>query len=402
MPRNPDNPRNSLTLDEKLKKKLENLKEVEISEGNLKQVKKFINFQIREGLSRQSCLTYLTSLRYVLKNMDIEFSNVKKEDVEDFLTTLETWKCENGRNAGSPLSPFTKNTIKMQYKHFLQFLGKEDEAEVIHCKNLKGSKLPEDILTKDEVLEIIDHAGSLRDKALFGLLYESGCRAGEILSMKVKNLDFLENGGCAATFPRGKTGPRRVLVFNFASYLRQWMDAHPLKDDPEAPLWPTNDYRHAPLSDISLRYNLTETVKRTSIKKRVWLHGFRHTRATHLSEHLTEQQMKRYLGWTPGSDMASIYVHLSGKDMDNAVKAMYGIEDPETPIDTMKPGKCPRCNEMNAPKGLYCWKCGMILDPTVRKDVDDLDKTIPELIKIVMQNPDAVELIRNIKSKQKE
>jgi hypothetical protein len=132
MPRNLDNPRKSLTLDEKLKKKLENLKEVEISEGNFKQVKKFINFQIREGLSRQSCLTYLTSLRYVLKNMDTEFSNVKKEDVEDFLTTLETWTCESGRNAGSPLSPFTKNTIKMQYKRFLQFLGKEDEAEVIH------------------------------------------------------------------------------------------------------------------------------------------------------------------------------------------------------------------------------------------------------------------------------
>lgn len=192
------------------------------------------------------------------------------------------------------------------YCCLLQYIGKEKEAEAIHCKNLKGSKLPEDTLSKDEVLEIIDRAGSLRDKALFGLLYESGYRVGELLSMKVKNIEFLSNGGAAATFPHGKTGPRRVLVFNFASYLRQWKDAHPLKDDPEAPLWPTDDYRHAPLSNIGLRYLLRETVKRTGIKKRVWVHGFRHSRATHLSEHLTEQQMKIYLGWAPGSDMPAI------------------------------------------------------------------------------------------------
>jgi integrase/recombinase XerD len=128
----------------------------------------------------------------------------------------------------------------MQFKSFLQSIGKGEEAGIIKCKNLKGSKLPEDVLTKDEVLEIISHAGSLRDKAIFGLLYESGCRAGEILSMKVKNLEFLDNGGCAATFPKGKTGARRVLIFNFASYIRQWIDSHPLKDSQEAPLWTTD------------------------------------------------------------------------------------------------------------------------------------------------------------------
>jgi integrase/recombinase XerD len=361
MPRNPNNPRKSLTPDKKLERKKANLTETGASKGNLELVNKFINSQVRDGKSRVSSMTYLTSLRYVLKNTRFEFSEATKEDIETFLDVLETWACEWGRNKGQPLSPFTKNTIKMQFKNFLQYIGKGEEAKIIKCKNLKGSKLPEDILTKEEVLEIIDHAGSLRDKALFGLLYESGCRAGEILSMKVKNIEFLNNGGCAITFLAGKTGPRRVLIFNFASYLRQWIDSHPLKDSPEAPLWPTDDYRHAPLSDVGLRYLLRETVARTGIKKRVWLHGFRHSRATHLSEHFTEQQMKNYLGWAPGSDMPAVYCHLSGKDMDRAVKAMYGIEDIETPIDAMKPGKCTRCGEMNASGSNFCFKCGLPL-----------------------------------------
>lgn len=370
MPRNPNNPRKSQTLDKKLEKKKANLAETGTSEGNIKLVNKFINSQIRDGKSKTSSLTYLTSLRYVLKNTRFEFSEATKEDIEDFLDVLETWACEMGRNKGQPLSPFTKNTIKMQFKNFLQSIGKGEEAEIIKCKSLKGSKLPEDILTKDEVLEIISHAGSLRDKAIFGLLYESGCRAGEILSMKVKNIEFLNNGGCAITFPTGKTGPRRVLIFNFASYLRQWIESHPLKDSPEAPMWPTDDYRHAPLSDIGLRYLLRETVARTEIKKRVWLHGFRHSRATHLSEHFTEQQMKNYLGWAPGSDMPAVYCHLSGKDMDRAVKAMYGIEDLENPIDTMKPGKCSRCSEMNASGSNFCFKCGL---PLSREAVTTLE-----------------------------
>ncbi|MCO5383192.1 MAG: hypothetical protein NHB15_14880 [Methanosarcina barkeri] len=161
MPRSKDNPRKKITTNEKLEKKLVNLKETGASENNLKLVNRFIKSQIRDGKSRVSSLTYVTSLRYVLKNIQFEFSEATKEDIEDFLDVLETWVCERGRNKGKPLSPFTKNTLKMQFKSFLQSIGKEDEAKIIHCKNLKGSKLPEDILTKDEVLKIIDHAGSL-------------------------------------------------------------------------------------------------------------------------------------------------------------------------------------------------------------------------------------------------
>lgn len=391
-----DNPRRRITVNEKLEKKLINLKETGASESNLKLVNKFVKSQVRNGKSRVSSLTYVTSLRYVLKNTRFEFSETTKEDIGDFLDVLESWVCEGGRNKGGPLSPFTKNTIKMQFKGFLQFVGKCEEAEVIHCKNLKGSKLPEDILTKEEVLEIVDHAGSLRDKALFGLLYESGCRVGELLSMKVKNVEFLINGGAAATFPQGKTGARRVLIFNFASYLRQWIDAHPLKTDPDSPLWPTADYRRAPLSDIGLRYLLRETVKRTNIKKRVWIHGFRHSRATHLSEHLTEQQMKLYLGWTPGSDMPAVYCHLSGKDIDKAVKAMYGIEGIEDPIDSMKPGKCPRCGEMNVSNALYCFKCGLPLTVnsavTISKETAAVSK---ETFSIMLKDPDLQRLLKD-------
>jgi integrase/recombinase XerD len=103
MPRNLSNPRKSLTLDKKLEKKKANLTETGASEGNIKLVNKFINTQIRDGKSKVSSMTYLTSLRYVLKNTRFEFSEATKEDIEDFLDVLETWECEHGRNKGQPL-----------------------------------------------------------------------------------------------------------------------------------------------------------------------------------------------------------------------------------------------------------------------------------------------------------
>lgn len=35
--------------------------------------------------------------------------------------------------------------------------------------------------------------------------------------------------------------------------------------------------------------------------------------------------MKELLGWVQGSEIASIYVHLSGKDVDNALLKLNGV-----------------------------------------------------------------------------
>lgn len=64
--------------------------------------------------------------------------------------------------------------------------------------------------------------------------------------------------------------------------------------------------------------------------------------------------------------MTHPYVHLSGRDKDNAVLKAYGIEvKEERPIESQKPSLCPRYKEPNDPKAKFCWKCNMILDRTL-------------------------------------
>ncbi|MBD3210268.1 hypothetical protein GF318_02700 [Candidatus Micrarchaeota archaeon] len=45
-----------------------------------------------------------------------------------------------------------------------------------------------------------------------------------------------------------------------------------------------------------------------------------------MANKLTEARMKACFGWVQGSDMAGVYVHLSGRDVDKAILGTYGME----------------------------------------------------------------------------
>ncbi len=60
--------------------------------------------------------------------------------------------------------------------------------------------------------------------------------------------------------------------------------------------------------------------------------------------------------------MPAVYVHLSGRDTDDAILAMYGKKQaPEDMLSKMTPQDCARCDTKNAVDARFCQKCGMPL-----------------------------------------
>ena len=115
---------------------------------------------------------------------------------------------------------------------------------------------------------------------------------------------------------------------------------------------------------------LKRTAKMAGISKRVNPHNFRHSRASFIANHLTEAQMNEYFGWTQGSNMTSIYVHLSGRNVDNALLRLNGIETAVKKQDSiMTPKKCPRCQEANQATNKFCARCGIALDSETKFEV---------------------------------
>jgi hypothetical protein len=88
--------------------------------------------------------------------------------------------------------------------------------------------------------------------------------------------------------------------------------------------------------------------------------------------------------------MASIYVHLSGRDVDNALLKVHGIKKPEEKEESqLNPKKCPRCQEINQFTNAFCNKCGMILDKKLEaeKIQNDLERSHADrIIRIMMED----------------
>ncbi len=251
-------------------------------------------------------------------------------------------------------------------KKFYRWMGKE--IRWLRCNNVRRKKLPEEILTEEDIKKLINATSSHRDRALVAVLYESGCRAGEFLLMRIKNIHFDRYG--AVIIVRGKTGYRRIRLVSSSPYLAEWINVHPSKNDPEAWVWisPRNLKR---LAYNSLRTILRNAARKAGVKKNVNPHAFRHSRATHLANYLTDAQLKEYFGWVQESDMASVYVHLSGRDVDRAILKLHGIEqEHRSGKNILKPRECLRCGELNPSENTVCRRCFFPLDERAKELID--------------------------------
>jgi integrase/recombinase XerD len=324
------------------------------------------------------------------REIKTEFTELSKIDIYRFLDYLDEYTYVNKAGIKKNYAEASKQRHRRLFKSFLKYLKRNDLADLISLRRSQNSKLPEDLLTKEEIEQLINKAEYTRDKALIAVLYESGARRGELLACNLNHVAF-DDDGCVLTFPSGKTGARRIRLVYSASYLRIWVESHPLKDDKdrEAPLWCLVQHPHTRCSTSAFTAIVKAVAKKAGISKKVNPHNFRHSRATHLAALLTEQQMKNYLGWTKDSAMASIYVHLSGKDMDDAILKMHGIVKGDIRTDSLRVGVCPRCKHINPEIENYCGKCGLPLTQTEAKKLEkDKSEIDLELMRATILSPD--------------
>ena len=360
---------------------LRRIKNSSIPEESKKNILDFYRECILRGYSKARTIKYLDTLERTARLLGKPFEEAKKEDIQDLIAEIEQ----------RDYSEWTKHDYKVILRVFYRWLRNCDypeETSWIKLKSTKNHKLPEELLTVEEVNKLVDAAEHIRDKAFIQTLYESGCRIGELLALQIKHVK-IDNFG-AVLLVNGKTGQRRVRVIASAPKLQQWIENHPLKTDPNAPLWVTvgTNSRNKVWNYGTAKEVLKKLVKKAGIKKRIYPHLFRHTRATHLANHLTEAQMKQYFGWVQGSKMASIYVHLSGRDVDKALLKLNGIkveEDEKEP--EFKPKVCPRCKARNSPDAKFCSKCGMCLDESMAVQVDELKLKAEKLVTELVKNP---------------
>ena len=116
------------------------------------------------------------------------------------------------------------------------------------------------------------------------------------------------------------------------------------------------------ISANCVRSLLKNMGKRAGVGKRLNPHAFRHARATELAKYLKESHLRAYMGWSPGSAMPGIYVHLSGRDTDDAILAAGGLKAAGFSEAVDHPKTCPTCSYANPSSAKRCLKCEGALD----------------------------------------
>src|SRR4051794_13158786 len=155
-------------------------------------------------------------------------------------------------------------------------LGRRDIVEhtpFVH----KPHKLPV-VLSPEEVARLLDAAPSLKYRAALSVAYGAGLRAGEVVSLKVSDIDSarmlirVEQGkGCKDRYVM--LSPHRLEL------LRAWWRAA----RPQGWLFPGQN-RVNPLTPRQLNRACHAAAERAGLDKPVSLHTLRHSFATHLLE----------------------------------------------------------------------------------------------------------------------
>lgn len=352
---------------------------------NSQLIVKFYHHLLVNSYSQARVSKYLETLNKLAMMLGRPFESATKDDIAELIKTIEL----------SEYSDWTKRDYKIILKIFYRwFKNSEDypeEVKWIKVKEGKNGTLPEELLTYEDIEKLSQATNNFRDKALVLVLYESGCRIGEILSLRIKNVRFDEHG--AILIVNGKTGSRRVRIIASVPALATWVDNHPSRLNPDSPLWVSfaSNGTSSFIGYQSVRMLLRELAIKAGIRKRIYPHIFRHSRATVLANSLTEAQLKHYLGWVQDSNMASIYVHLSGRDIDKALLKLNGIEvEEETKEEKFKLTICPRCKQKNSPPAKFCNSCGIVLDTSAAIELEEVQQKANELMTLLVQQPEAL------------
>ncbi|MGD0028487.1 MAG: site-specific integrase [Candidatus Bathyarchaeia archaeon] len=365
----------------------------DVKDADKNNITKMVEHLLAKGISKQRTVKYVNHLIVFARIAGKPLGQLDKKAMENLISRIN----------GSRYSENTKHDIKVIVKKYFQWLRGCDENEHEYPEEVRWIKaslrikrlMPEALLTTEELKMLIEATENQRDRAFVLTHYESGCRIGETLSLKIVNVAFDQHG--AVLIVDGKTEPRRVRVIAAAPALASWLNMHPQRNDPNAPLWTGVGTvgRHQPLNYEGARGLLRRLARKTGLKKRVYSHLMRHTRATELANILTEAQMKEHLGWVQGSDMPSVYVHLSGRDVDSALLKAHGITvtQEDKPKMQLTSTTCPRCKQKAGPETQFCPSCGMILDVKAAIKVEEERAKADQIMNVLMKDEEVRKLL---------
>jgi site-specific recombinase XerD len=222
--------------------------------------------------------------------------DITEEEIRDYLLKTVT-----KNNYSYSTQNQIVNAIKFYYE---QVLGLEKKTYWIE-RPKKEKRLPT-VLSREEIVKLIVATNNLKHQVIIGILYSAGLRRGELINLRVRDIDFDRKqlwvrGGKGKKDRQTLLSSRIVIAIN--RYIKEYKPQY----------WLIEGMKGKRYTGASIGALVRQNAKRAGILKHVTPHTLRHSFATHMLEQGTDSRYIQQLLGHERLETTAIYEQVSQK-----------------------------------------------------------------------------------------
>lgn len=248
--------------------------------------------------SPKTIKSYLYGLREYFSFKGSDFTKLDQENIRNFLL-----HCEQKQ-----ISPQSRNLFLNAIKFYYRNVQKDYQKIEIHFAK-KPKSLPI-VLSRNEVNKILESLKNAKHKLLLSLAYGAGLRVSEVVSLKVRDLDFVE---LTVHIKQAKGQKDRISVIpeSLTNSLKNLVAGKSGIDLVFA------SERGGKLTTRTAQKVFENALKESGVKKDATFHSLRHSFATHLLENGTDIRYVQELLGHSNIRTTQIYTQVTNPKLKN-------------------------------------------------------------------------------------
>lgn len=256
---------------------------------------------------------------YLMSENIMELSDVDRIVVVNYIADLRNKSGVHGTIKNSTMAR-KLSTLRSYYRYLNEYIGVKSNPFLYLKSPKQGRRIPE-FLFQDELdlfLDSFDEQkdASIRDRAMFELMYACGLRVSEVVSLSLQDIDFQDQ----ILHITGKGDKQRIVPFYEEAGIRlqRYLDKVRVK-------WVGKEHgvvfvnqRGRPMTSRGVQYRMEQAAKDCDLHVHIHPHMFRHSFATHLLDHGADLRLVQELLGHSSLSTTQIYVHVSQERLKKA------------------------------------------------------------------------------------
>jgi site-specific recombinase XerD len=259
----------------------------------------FIKTMTLKNYAQNTIRTYKSMMQEFLEYYrDLDPAKITEVQIRDYLLHLI-----EDRNVSISYQNQSINAIKFYYEHIL---GRP--VRTYYIQRPKKEKILPNVLSEEEVLLILNSTDNLKHKTILSLIYSAGLRRGELINMKINDIDskrmyvIIRQG-------KGRKDRYSILSEKVLELLRWYVKQYKPVE------WLFEGQFGGQYGASSIQHILKDAVAVSKIRKKVTVHTLRHSFATHLLERGTDIRYIQELLGHQSSKTTEIYTHMTQRGL---------------------------------------------------------------------------------------